>query len=511
MALANFFNKAALAAAEVLRGIDQETLASILQSHLVGLSFDREAASTSEGQLTLQLCVNLLARLYPRLCLMTDGSDVASAYIPTITSIARSINPDIDIENTNQPTAVLVAGKTRTEESVPTIYMGSNAWIARVSTIEPLSSGNSRVPFGAGAAACLGLAHLFRTLFRDHLNDTNIEKSFSISLFDYQVDPKSNGPLAFGINLEPTHLVGLGAIGNGAVWALAKTPDLSGELHVIDHEVIEISNLQRYVLATQIDVERGLPKVALAEREFSNTSIKVIPHQKKWGEYLREAGNWNLPCVAVALDTAEDRQSVQAALPKYLVNAWTQPVELGVSRHNFVGDDACLTCLYMPDEQTKSRDQIIAEAIGLPDSLMEIRTLLFNRGPIGPDLLSRAAAAMGVPFQELAGFENDSLEDFYTSAICGGLILSLGGRIRPIRLAMPLAFQSALAGILLAAEIVVYSGRFRPEAMPPITRIDLLHPASNKLNHPARKHYSGRCICQDEDYLESYRGKYLSS
>jgi hypothetical protein len=181
------------------------------------------------------------------------------------------------------------------------------------------------------------------------------------------------------VDLGEIYLVGLGAVGNGALWALARTPELSGVLHLIDHETVELSNLQRYVLTTQKDIDE--PKVLLAAKQLAGTNIEARPHQQRWGDYLRSVPTWKFERIAVAVDNAEARQAIQAALPKWVVNAWTQPGDLGVSRHGFLGGGACLTCLYFPDEMGQHLDRIVASAIGLPEAHMEIRTLLYTNAP----------------------------------------------------------------------------------------------------------------------------------
>ena len=50
------------------------------------------------------------------------------------------------------------------------------------------------------------------------------------------------------------HLVGVGAVGSAAVYALAHLDDVEGTLHLIDNEKIEDPNLNRYVLARRRDI-----------------------------------------------------------------------------------------------------------------------------------------------------------------------------------------------------------------------------------------------------------------
>lgn len=74
-----------------------------------------------------------------------------------------------------------------------------------------------------------------------------------------------------------------------------------------------------------------------------------------------------------------------------------------------------------------------------------------------------------------------------------------------------MAFQSALAGILLAAEIVISAGGLRSEPIPVSTRLDLLRPLPSEISVPVAKDGSGRCICTDDDYIEIYNRKYITA
>jgi hypothetical protein len=75
-------------------------------------------------------------------------------------------------------------------------------------------------------------------------------------------------------------------------------------------------------------------------------------------------------------------------------------------------------------------------------------------------------------------------------------------------MAVPMAFQSALAGVLLAVEILADAAPLRTLPMLPLTKINLLKPLGQCLTEPAQKHASGRCLCQDPIYLDAYQRKY---
>lgn len=512
MALAPFFEKTALAASHLLRGFDADAFRQTLESHVVGVSFDADAVRSSEGKVTLELAVNLLARLYPRIAIAARG-EPDGAETARLTALARAINPHIEIlDRTEDATVCLAVGSTPVLPNLAVVYVGSDGWIVGVSPDAPVGSGNSTNSLGACAAACFGTANVFRVVFSDQISRGELDATWRASLLD--LDRQNACPPNPGlekVDLGESHLIGVGAIGNAAVWGLARLPFLRGTLHLVDHEAVDDTNPQRYVLTELKDI--GTPKVLLGERVLRSTNLEVHPHAQTWGQYLRERSDWRLDRVAVALDTPEDRCAVQAALPRWIVNAWTQPEDLGVSRHAFLGDQACLMCLYMPEKERPDLDDEMVRALRLPpEALRDVRTLLVNGNPIGLEWIERIAEANRLPADFLHQFKDLPIHAFYQRAVCGGAMLALGANDDGVRHAeVPMAFQSALAGILLAAELVAHAAGARDVAPPAATKINLLAPLGTDLSLPAPKHPKGRCICQDEDYRAAYQEKYTAS
>jgi hypothetical protein len=510
MALASFFDKTALAAAQVLGGFDLSAFQAALQSQVICVAFDREAARSPEASNTLQLAVNLLSRLYPRLAIAPLDAE-ARAVSHELVAHSLAINPAIEItDDLSQVSACIVVGLQRPQVEAPVVFAGSDGWVVHLSSSAPVGIGTSKNPFGAGAAACLAVANIFRITFAGQLPHSKVDETVRLSLVDY--DPSasqpSNHPLR-PVDLGESYLVGLGAIGNGAVWALGKLKSLRGKLHLIDHETVDLSNLQRYVLAKQADADAATPKADLAAHALSGTGLVIDPHRVRWGQFLRTRSNWDLQRVAVAVDSARDRQAIQAALPRWITNAWTQPDALGVSTHQFIGDSACLMCLYLPDAKQLDLDVVIAQAIGLPDAIREVREMLYRHTPINRQWIDRIATARGISSEPLLGFEGKTLDAFYRQAVCGGVLLRLGSNPNTSANAeAPMAFQSALAGIMLAAELVLNADSTQQADRPDITTINLLRPLGTHLSQPRKKSPTGRCICQDQGYVQRYMAKY---
>jgi hypothetical protein len=485
MALARYFDKSLLAGSAVLQGFDPAAFADVLEKHVVALSWDAAAAASPAGRVALEMAIELLARLYPVLLLEPRGEE-ADALQAALAERAGEINGLVSFAEPGTATVRICLGQAEvsTLSEAPTFHIGSDGWIARLSSTHPVAVGQGSNPFGAAAAACLGAANVFRHVFRAQLpvGEPDGEVEFSV--------------------------VGAGAVGNAAAWMLVRVPGLSGQLHVIDPEKLDLTNVQRYTGTAERDVDSV--KVELAAAALAGSALEVHAHPCSWDEFLHARCDWRLDRVAVAVDSARDRVHVQGALPRWVANAWTQPGNVGISRHLFDGEEACLACLYMPESVQRSEDEIIAAALGMSGrpALLRIRDLLHRRAPLDEAFVRDAATSMGVDPGLLLGFVGQTLRKFYSGAVCSGMVMRMGGHAEAPRAEIPLAFQSAMAGVLLAAELVAEAGALRPVPLPSTTVMDLLRPLGTVLSAPRRKAGTGACICEDPDYLRAYRAKY---
>ena len=99
------------------------------------------------------------------------------------------------------------------------------------------------------------------------------------------------------------------------------------------------------------------------------------------------------------------------------------------------------------------------------------------------------------------------ISGFYNKVLCGGLVTI---NAMNQQMETPMAFQSALAGILLASEMVLHVTGRRKTQIASMTRIDLLQPLTEYLNEPFKKTTNRGCICHDTDFQDQYKAKYIS-
>jgi hypothetical protein len=493
MALADYYGRAALAAAQVLEGFDERRFQAQLSTTRVGIVFDDDA-ETQEGHALLDLTVRLIARLYP-----TISIEGPPATARELTALARAVNPAIELAS-EADLGIAVGGVRRPYPT--TIYAGSSRWDALLDDANPRRVGNSDNPFGAGVAACLAAAALFREVFQ---GPGRLDAGLRFSaLHQDRVVEATRGPRRQWQLDGDAVLVGLGAIGNAAAWALSRAP-LEGRLHLVDDEAVELSNLQRYVLTERRDV--GAVKVELAAA-IPSRELELVPHAQSLVEFLAEGGyEWSQ--FLLGLDSAEDRRSAQAALPRWIANAWTQPGDLGCSIHSrFGGEGACVACLYLPTGGVPNEDETVAQTLGVPHLQQQVRTLLHTGAPVDRQFLGMIAGAIGRPPEDLLPFEGRPIRELYVEGFCGGALVPIGDAGRPRQeMHVPLAHQSALAGMLLAACLV----RSAIDADPPATRatrINVLAPVGEALAQTVLARRDGRCLCDDVDFVAAFDLKY---
>jgi len=435
------------------------------------------------------MVTNLLARLYPRIAISGTASQATE-----LRKLARQINPDIEFETDSPGTTSICIGSAKLPDA---IFPTSSGWVARVDHASAQPSGQDN-PYGAGAAASLACAELFRRVFVK----TGAERDFKMSLLDFGDETGSELPLKSS-NLGDVVFAGVGAVGNAALWALSRDTKLKGHLWLVDAEDLTLLNLQRYVLGTDADVSRS--KVRLAKQLFQGTRLTAEACQTALEQFAELRNGIDIPTICISVDNVEARREAQALLPRLVVNGWTGDEALGASWHVLSRDAACLACLYQPHGQGPSATEQAARALGLS---FERATLLWiSRQPMTDEDFQTIGQHLGVGETTLEPWRAKSLGDLYTDVVCGAVPLDVTGvgRVETV----PLAHQSALAGILMAAELVK---RTNPrlaavaQAEPLVSWDDILRPPPTLWVRP-RPRETG-CICGDPDYQAVYRRKW---
>jgi hypothetical protein len=505
MALANFLGKSALSASQVLKDFDFEVFKRILLSHRVRICFNKKTAASNEGFASLDMLVRLLSRLYPNLHLeCVDGKSPERDHL---NELSKEINPDIDLSK-SEPTVVIVIGDVEVNFKCLQMYIGSDQWLSKFSSKRSQICGNSNNRFGAGASACFAAANLFRYVFKEQLYDGCLDNDFIYSTFNGNINEDAlQGPAFTKVKLEDSVLIGMGAIGNGFAWALQGL-SLEGRLDFVDGQKIDISNLQRYILADQGHVNKS--KTDLVKTYLNEPAIKSS--DVHFDKFIAKRGNWNIFRAIVCVDSAEIRRLVQGSLPERIINAWTQQEQCGLSCHYDFVNEPCLVCLYVPQAEEKSLPVRIAESFGFKERahIDLVRQYMAFQSPADALIINLISQIKGIDPALLAPYAGKQLQTFYSEVICGGIMMQLTGDNQKHAAEVPAAFESAMAGIMLAAELVIDCEQLRSKKEFTIQKLNLLRPITKYTHETVKKEDATYCICKDEIYLKQYINKWKS-
>lgn len=491
MALPDYYRRNAFAITQAISGLDEDRLGNILGAVCIGITFDAKQLGC-EGHAIIDLLVRLLARLYPSIWILDESHTFMES---DFAELATRINPRIELAK--PPTLEIVVGSSAKKKSAPRcIFVGCHDWTAILSSTKQHTCGNSDNPFGAGLAACLAAAAVFRFVF---LSENPLARDLELAI------PKPCAPTTWQPDriddLGRIVLAGAGAIGNSVVWALSRIT-VQATVEIVDPEAIDLGNIQRYALAERTDENE--PKAKFLSKKLGN-SMNTRPFIGSLSEFFERRG-YKTDLLLLALDSANARCEAQASLPRRIINAWTQPDDLGISVHDFL-NGACVNCLYMPKGECQNEDEIVASALGIADRLMDVRNLLHNNKGATHELLKAIAYAKDIKIEKLLPFLNLPLRQLYVEGFCGGAVIS-SDEFSPSEreLHVPLAHQSALAGILLAAAAI--SHRQTEPEQTTVSQYNVLQTQDCFQTYPVAKDAEGRCICQDMDYVQVYLEKY---
>lgn len=512
MALASYFGRVHDAVAS-LGTITGPELGALLGRTAIRVEL-APAAGDAAWRPGVELLGNVLGRLYPTLA-VSGPAEAADAFRRAV----QLSNPAIEMLDEDAAATTTL----RFGDHAPggDVSVTASAWLVSVDGADDGTQGPPQ-PLAALAAACVAAGEVFREVFRDVVEGGRSGPQPGL-LELVTGDPRRPAPDvgAVGVRLPAAVLAGAGAVGQAAVLAFAASGAV-GELTVVDPEDLELSNVQRYVLSSEADV--GTAKVDLVRRRLEGAAWTVDAVRARWGEDPR--GGPRRGVVLVALDTARDRLAVAAGLHKTVYNAWTQPADLGWSRHESFGDEPCLACLYYPASERPSDDELIAAAVRQPR--LRVLSYLVTGAPIGLPLpqivpvadvpvppgaeewlrepLVDALTASGIVPPDARGvWAARSVGELYTAGICGGGLVAQDRQGLPAEVVVPLAHQSALAGVMLALQLIAAEVPALREVRHRAVegRLDLMTGLPQVTPRPRER--TRGCFCSDPMYLAAAR------
>jgi adenylyltransferase/sulfurtransferase len=197
-------------------------------------------------------------------------------------------------------------------------------------------------------------------------------------------------------------IIGLGGLGSPVLQYLAASG--IGELNIVDHDVVELSNVQRQICHGTEDVGKTKVQSAIEEIERINSTIIVKGfEQKADAELLKEL----LPSIDLVVDCSDNfniRYLINDACLEHNV-PWVSGAAVALQGQVIcfdprLEDQPCYRCLYPQagdDQLNCSTSGILAPVVGIIGTLQALEAIKVITG-IGKPILGRLQT-----FDALAG------------------------------------------------------------------------------------------------------------
>jgi molybdopterin/thiamine biosynthesis adenylyltransferase len=370
--------------------------------------------------------------------LVTTAADAgAQAVCRHVVAILGRTVTCVSVDGASEPAVEVLIGDVAPRSSAPLVRVGITAERIVVSSSEEPEHDEraSVIEIVLLIAACYAAASAVRVA---------VGRRFTLPFHDVIRVPVRQFLRGYDgrrAHLGTFFLAGAGAIGNACLWALA-TMDVEGDAIVVDPKNVSDGNLGRCLLFTEDDRDQSKAERLVAHAQTLLPRLRLHPRVQTIQTVSERIGGAWLRRLVVAVDSRRARRRLQEELPREVFDASTTGIEEIVVHFNSANDHgACLSCVYHEDAAESAHEQHVAEMLGV--TLAEV----------GEHYISTASAERisarypSLPPRELVGKAYDTL--FKTMCATGQLTAADGRTVLA-----PFAFVSALAGAVLALELV---------------------------------------------------------
>lgn len=421
-------------------------------------------AGTQAGQHTGWILTNLLSRQFgvvaeialnvPNVPLLPDTAAFGAkdTFLETLEECIKLVaGQHIAVEMHTEPSKDfdihLVVGSSGDKNLARrTLCIYADGWRWYVGTGEKIPNvlPTSALSFGPYLAASLAAGEVFKHL-RGLLADKGefITESFG-SVWSLSVssswDELDAGPSPEQIpQLPHVYFAGAGAVAQAAALTLGSSR-IAGRATVVDHDLLDLTNDNRYVLSTIQD--DGEPKVELLSSYLNARGFACHPIKSKWSEYVGLLGQkaidtqvgelerqYRFPIVLSCVDKNEPRHEIQSLVPKIIIGGSTDGLVAKAQTFYLGHECACLKCFNPIEDRNE--------------------TLRRNRKE-----LERMSAEEQSAWCQERNISKEDLARFLAPPECGKLSESDLERFAKGPPEMSVGFVSMAAGISLATQLI---------------------------------------------------------
>jgi hypothetical protein len=339
---------------------DESALSHALTTLTVRIACDEANASTPNGQHLIVTLALLLARTGISVELALPDTKLLSPQPPLSgdrlgTALMESdaeLVPGVRVgRNLGPPFVSFVIGDTPHTGPRDALRLSGDEWGLQIG---PASAAKGtrwtgRVPFGALACAATAAAEALRAalpLLSDAVGAELVAEAHRLTIGQpvaldlREFFPALESELGFG----EIDAVSGGAITNAALYVLRRMPGAHGKVRVIEAEALDLSNINRYMLALRRHV--GMAKTEMLE-SYAGGGIQVVGVPLRLEERTIEEIGPLADRVLVGVDHIPSRWLIQREAPAWVGVGSTQSLDVLVSSH--AHGEACAGCLHPRD------------------------------------------------------------------------------------------------------------------------------------------------------------------
>jgi hypothetical protein len=403
------------------------------RSQPVHVEITAEVEHNRTYALAYAFCINLLSRTFPRHLTFNRDTEHPLRLLPFSDAVQVGTRPE------NATTVVFGSSAPGAD-----VYATCHDWKICLDGSRKADPDEQWNPVLALALACYAAARVTYVAARGMITGGEMTGEFSI--LDFRggtVEYDWDKPVDIGV----AHLAGVGAIGSGFLAALGAHATVAGRLVLVDHDPLEVGNLDRYCFFDSDDVDSPKALSAAARLHSMAELLDIVPAESRLQDYFKAqyaAGNrFGLEKLISAPDRRSTRRSFQELLPGRVWDASTSPDELIVHHNNFDPTQACLFCIYPPSIREDAQHAHIAEQLGVAVDRVKSNELITAE--------EKDRIRIVYPALNSVRLQGRPYESVFKD-LCSASAL----RVHPDAEAVltPFAFISALAGILLYLEFI---------------------------------------------------------
>jgi hypothetical protein len=339
---------------------DERALSAALTTLTARIVSDEANATTTSGQNLVVTLALLLARSGISVELSVPDTELIAPQLPLTGDTLRralmdcggELVPGVRIGRDLGPTFVtFVIGDTAHDVSQEVLRLSGDEWNFEIvsAAVAQGKRWTGRLPFGALACAAAAAAEGLRAalpLVSDRAGSQLVAEAHrlaigqTIALDLREIFPGLRSELSFGA----IDAVSGGAITNAALCVLRRTPGAQGKVRVIEAEALDLSNMNRYMLALGRHV--GMAKTEILE-SYAGDGLQVAGVPLRLEEQTIEEIGPLADRVLVGVDHIPSRWLIQREAPGWVAVGSTQSLDVLVSSHSH--GEPCAGCLHPRD------------------------------------------------------------------------------------------------------------------------------------------------------------------